>query len=274
MGNDTMRVKVGCELRFASTADTLAVIQVQPASSEAQRILHEALTTDPPASPSTYLDGFQNTCRRWAMPAGDVGFQYDAMVEVPAIPDAVDTTAPEVAPVDLPDDCLVFTQPSRYCLSDLLGYWAWELFGAVEPGWGRVQAICDWVHDNVRYEPGSSNSMTTAFEVYQNRVGVCRDFAHLALTFCRGLHIPARYVVGYIPDTSWPIEEPMDFAAWFEAYLGDRWWTFDARNNSPMTGRVVVGRGRDALDIAMVTTYSQVPLTGFRVWAETQPTSL
>ena len=263
----SLKVNVGCELRFAPEVDTLAVIQVQPRSDGRQQVREDTFEADPPGQMRLYDDVFDNVCRRWAMPSGDVGFRYNAVVEVSAEPDELEPGARELLPVDLPDECLLFTQPSRYCLSDVLGDPAWEMFGNLEPGWGRVQAICDWVHTNIRYEIGST-PMTTAVDVYQGRTGVCRDFAHLAVSFCRSLNIPARYVFGYLPDVQGtPVDEPMDFAAWFEAYLGDRWWTFDARNNVRLRGRVVVGRGRDALDVAMVTTYSHVPLTGFRVWA-------
>jgi transglutaminase-like putative cysteine protease len=164
---------------------------------------------------------------------------------------------------------MVFLLPSRFCLSDALQAQAWELFGATEPGWGRVVAVCDWVHENVQFQMGSSNPLTSALDVWQSRYGVCRDFAHLGLTLCRSLNIPARYVFGYLPDIDVPEPyEPMDFCAWFEAYLGDRWWTFDPRNNVPRAGRVVIGRGRDALDVAMVTTYGAPALQTMTVWAD------
>jgi transglutaminase-like putative cysteine protease len=152
---------------------------------------------------------------------------------------------------------------------------AWELFGSIPPGWGRVQAICDWVHDHIRFQYGSSNPLTTALDVYERRVGVCRDLTHLAVSFCRALNIPTRYVFGYLPDIEVPpADEKMDFAAWMEAYVDGRWRTFDPRNNVPRIGRIVIGRGRDALDVAMVTTYGLVDLRRFVVWAdEVQPSS-
>jgi transglutaminase-like putative cysteine protease len=164
---------------------------------------------------------------------------------------------------------LLFTLPSRYCLSDELSDTAWDLFGNTWPGWERVQAVCDWVHQNVRFQYGTSTPRTTAVDVYEKRVGVCRDFAHLALTFCRAMNIPARYTFGYLPDIGVPPpDEPMDFCAWFEAYLGGRWLTFDPRNNTRRVGRVVIGRGRDALDVAMVTTYGSHTLQSMVVWAD------
>ena len=153
--------------------------------------------------------------------------------------------------------------PSRFCLPDELGHEAWQRFGHLEPGWARVQAIVDFVHGHLTWVAGASNPWTTAADAYRAGQGVCRDFAHLAITFCRALNIPARYVFGYIPDIEAPPPtEPMDFAAWFEAYLDGRWHTFDARNNTPRVGRVIVGRGRDAVDVALITSFGPLTLTG------------
>jgi transglutaminase-like putative cysteine protease len=173
---------------------------------------------------------------------------------------------------ELPDDVLHYTLPSRFCLSDMLSDTAWQLFGSIEPGWARVQAICDWVHTNIRFQYGTSNSMTTALDIYEQKVGVCRDLTHLAVTFCRALNIPTRYVFGYLPDIGVPPPDaPMDFCAWMEVYLDGRWWTFDPRNNMPRIGRVLIGRGRDALDVAMVTTYGSPRLQSMTVWADEVP---
>jgi transglutaminase-like putative cysteine protease len=150
-----------------------------------------------------------------------------------------------------------------------LGHEAWQRFGQVTPGWGRVQAIVDYVHGHLEFVPGASNPWTTAADAYRAGQGVCRDFAHLTITFCRALNIPARYVFGYIPDIGVPPpSEPMDFAAWCEVYLDGRWYTFDARNNVPRIGRVVVGRGRDAVDVALITSFGPLTLTDFQVRAE------
>jgi transglutaminase-like putative cysteine protease len=146
---------------------------------------------------------------------------------------------------------------------------AWELFGHTDLGWRRVQAICDWVHENITFQYGASNPLTTAVDVFKSRKGVCRDFAHLAVTFCRAMNIPARYVFGYLPDLYVPLPpEPMDFAAWMEVWLGDRWWTFDPRNNTRRVGRVLIGRGRDALDVAMLTTFGPAEFRSMTVWAD------
>ena len=195
------------------------------------------------------------------MGPGRTRFAYDAMA---VVPDEVDPYAPDAPqmPVEaLPDDALLYTLPSRYCLSDVLSDRAWELFGNTEPGWARVQAICDFVHGHVNFGYGSSTPDTTAVDVYENAAGVCRDFAHLAVAFCRAMNVPARYAFGYLPDIDVPPPyAPMDFCAWFEAYLGGSWWTFDPRNNERRRGRVLIGRGRDALDVAMVTTYGAATL--------------
>jgi transglutaminase-like putative cysteine protease len=183
--------------------------------------------------------------------------------------DVIEPDALETPVASLPDEVLNFVMPSRFCLPDELGHEAWQRFGGVEPGWGRVQSVVDFVHGHLEFVPGTSNPWTSAADAYRAGQGVCRDFAHLAITFCRALNIPARYVFGYIPDVGVaPPDEPMDFAAWFEAYLDGRWHTFDARNNRPRVGRVVVGRGRDAVDVALITSFGPHTLTGFKVRAE------
>jgi transglutaminase-like putative cysteine protease len=184
----------------------------------------------------------------------------------------VHVSAPEVAPDGLPDDVLIFTLPSRYCLPDVLGNEAWSLFGAHAPGQQRVQAICDHVWDRLEFRYGSTSAWSTAADANAARLGVCRDFTHLAISFCRALNIPARYVFGYLPDLDVPVDPaPMDFAAWMEVWLGDRWWTFDPRNNARRKGRVLIGRGRDASDVAMATTFGGPTLQTMTVRAEEVP---
>ena len=195
--------------------------------------------------------------------------RYDALVEVTPLIDETDTAAPEIPAEALPDDALLYTLPSRFCPSDLLADEAWRLFGGTVPGWSRVQAACDWVHEHVQFGYGASTPMTSAVEVYEQHRGVCRDFAHLLVTFCRALGIPARYAFGYLPDIGVPPpEDPMDFCAWTEIFLGGSWFTFDPRNNQPRAGRVLIGRGRDALDVAMVTTFGSPVLEQMTVWAD------
>jgi transglutaminase-like putative cysteine protease len=264
-----MRVRVGCEFSFGTAVATPSVWQVRPRADPAQSLAYESLTTTPNVPWTSYHDLFGNICNRLTMPSGQMALSYEAHVDVPDLLDDADKDARQVPVESLPDETMVFLLPSRFCLSDVLRDQAWDIFGATEPGWARVVAVCDWAHSNVQFQPGASTPLTTAFDVWQNRTGVCRDFAQLGVTFCRALNIPARYVFGYLPDIGVPpSDEPMDFCAWFEAYLEDRWWTFDPRNNVPRTGRVVIGRGRDALDVAMVTTYGAPVLESMTVWAD------
>ena len=214
------------------------------------------------------IDGLGNRYWRLTIPEGTLQVTYDALIEVPKEPDPVLINAPQT-PVDaLPDDALIFTLPSRHCQSDILSDAAWALFGGTMPGWRRVQAICDWVHQHIRYQKGSTAS-TSAVDVYEARAGVCRDFAHMGVVFCRAMNIPARYVFGYLPDVGIvPPDEPMDFHAWFEAYVDGQWRTFDARHNMPRIGRIPIGRGRDAVDVAMATTYGAARLERMEVWSD------
>lgn len=268
-----MHIRVGCEFRYEATWPTPTVIQVQPHKDGAHQILQETWQLTPDTSLHAYHDIYNNLCQRLLMPAGEHVLRYDALVNVTGDRDEVALHAVQLPVEELPDDVLLYTLPSRFCLSDVLSDTAWQLFGATEPGWTRVQTICDWVHTNIRFQYGTSTPLTTAADVYEQRVGVCRDLAHLAVTFCRALNIPARYVFGYLPDIGVPPPEaPMDFCAWMEVYLDGRWWTFDPRNNTPRIGRVLIGRGRDALDVAMVTTYGSPRLQHMIVWADEVPT--
>lgn len=264
-----MQVRVGCEFRYRAPAVTPTIWQVRPRPDGAHWLLSHSWSTTPAVPVSSYLDAYGNLCDRLNLVEGENLLRFDALAEVPEGVDPADKDAPQRLIQDLPDEALVYLLPSRFCLSDLLHDQAWELFGDVEPGWGRAQAIADWVHGNVTFQAGASTPTTTAVDVWEKRVGVCRDFAQLGLTFCRSMNIPARYVFGYLPDIGVPpADEPMDFCGWLEAYLGDRWWTFDPRNNVPRSGRVVIGRGRDALDVAMVTTYGAAVLETMAVWAD------
>jgi transglutaminase-like putative cysteine protease len=257
---------VGCEFQLHAAAPTSAVVQVAPRDDE---IEVDAAAWDTACTHRPYVDAYGNTCQRFLLPAGPSRIEYRAEVTTTDAPDDLAPGAGELAPADLPDELLRWVMPTRFCQSDELGSVAWERFGHLTPGWSRVQAVCDVVHDHLEFARGSSNPWTTAADVYRSRQGVCRDFAHLAVTFCRALNIPTRYVFGYLPDIGLePPFEPMDFAAWFEVYLDGRWYTFDARNNERRVGRVVVGRGRDAVDVAMITTFGRVDLVGFEVHAE------
>jgi transglutaminase-like putative cysteine protease len=262
-------VRVGCSFVHVATTPTHAVLQIEPRRDLGSTVIEDGWDNDPPVTGTTYLDLYGNLCRRLTIPDGRSSLTYDALMEVDDSPDPVGAGAREVAAEQLPADALVFTLPSRYCPSDELADAAWALFGSVDPGWSRVQTICDWVHDAIEFDYESSSQLTTAIGVYETRTGVCRDFAHLAVTFCRAFSIPARYAFGYLPDIGVPPpDEPMDFCAWMEVLLGDRWWTFDPRNNIPRVGRVLIGRGRDALDVAMTTTFGGVELETMAVHAE------
>ena len=264
-----MHVRVGCEFRYRAPAPTPAIWQVRPRPDGPHWQLSHTWSTDPAVPVSSYIDSYGNLCDRLTLVEGPNLLRFDATVDVADGVDAVAPGTPQVPIEALPDEALVYLLPSRFCMSDLLHDEAWELFGSVEPGWTRAQAIADWVHESVTYNAGASTAMTSALDIWLSRTGVCRDFAQLGVTLCRAMNIPARYAFGYIPDIGVPVaDEPMDFCAWYEVYLGDRWWTFDPRNNVPRTGRVLIGRGRDALDVAMVTTYGGAVLETLQVWAD------
>jgi transglutaminase-like putative cysteine protease len=226
----------------------------------------ERVYTTPIIPTTTYRDLFGNQCRRLLAPAGDLTIWGDATIEDDGKIDEASFGAAEVAVADLPDDCLLYLMGSRYCETDRLSQAAWDMFGSIPPGWGRVQAVCDFVHQHIKFDYLKARSTRTAFEAFQERVGVCRDFAHLALTICRCLNIPARYINGHLGDIGVPVVDPMDFSAWIEVFLADRWWTFDPRNNMPRIGRIVVARGRDAADIPLINSFGPHVLKSFRVW--------
>ena len=241
------------------------VLQVAPSGADLQI---EAERWDTGADHHGYIDLYGNRCERLTIPVGASRIVYEADVSLPSPVDRTAPGTPETPIMALPDEHIAFVMPSRFCLPDELGHEAWQRFGSLPPGWERVQAIVDFVHGHLEWVAGASNPWTTALDAYRAGQGVCRDFAHVAITFCRALNIPARYVCGYIPEIDVPQPaEPMDFAAWFEAYLDGAWHTFDARNNRRRVGRVVVGRGRDAVDVAVITSFGPVTLTEFEVRA-------
>lgn len=226
----------------------------------------EATFTNPIVPVSTYHDLFGNRCQRLVAPAGDLTVWGDATIEDDGIPDPVIPEAREVPVQDLPDECLGFLLGSRYCETDRLSQTAWDMFGKTPPGWGRVQAICDFVHGHIHFDYLQARATRTAYEAFHERVGVCRDFAHLAVTLCRCLNIPARYVNGHLGDIGVPVADPMDFSAWIEVFLDGAWHTFDPRNNVPRIGRIVVARGRDAADVPLINSFGPHVLKSFRVW--------
>jgi transglutaminase-like putative cysteine protease len=267
LGQEPLPLAVGCTFGLDSVQPATAIMQVSPSPRPGVSIRGEQWDTD--AEHHGYVDQYGNRCERFELAAGGSQITYEAQLMLTGAADVIEPDARETPVASLPDEVMSFVMPSRFCLPDELGHEAWQRFGDLTPGWGRVQAIVDYVHGHMEFVPGASNPWTTAADAYRAGQGVCRDFAHLAITFCRALNIPARYVFGYIPDIGVPPPpEPMDFAAWFEAYLDGRWCTFDARNNTPRIGRVVVGRGRDAIDVALITSFGPLTLTDFEVRAE------
>jgi transglutaminase-like putative cysteine protease len=265
-----MKLRVGCELQYAFPQPTPAILALNVHYSRASDLKSpDHIIISPSVPISSYRDGFGNWCGRIVAPAGRVTISTDAVVSDSGLPDPAEPRAAQVPVENLPEEALVFLLPSRFCDSDRLLDLAWTLFGHATPGWGRVQAICDFVHQRIAFGYEHARSTRTASEAYQECFGVCRDYAHLAVAFCRALNIPARYCTGYLGDVGVPPPHPPgDFAAWFEAFLGDRWRIFDPRNNVPRIGRVLVARGRDAADVAMVTTFGPNTLEGFRVWTD------
>ena len=265
-----MQIRAGYELIYRCPQPTPMVVTLRIHPTRASDIVKpDDLLVSPHTPVASYRDSFGNWCTRIVAPAGTLRLTSDAVVT-----DAgnVDQLAPWVGqrPVEsLPEETLIFLLGSRYCETDLLSEAAWQLFGATPTGWPRVQAICDFVHNHIAFGYGLSSPTKTAFQAYCDRQGVCRDFAHLAVTFCRCMNIPARYCTGYLGDIGVPPPyAPMDFAAWFEAFLDDGWYTFDPRNNTPRIGRILIARGRDAADVALTTSFGPSSLESFKVWTD------
>jgi len=262
-----MLIRLGYDMTFDSPAEVpvVAMLSVHPSRVQDLREPDE-LQTAPNVQIKTYIDSFGNKCSRFLAPMGELRLSNSTLIEDSGELDAENPEAREV-PVDkLPSEVLQYLLGSRYAEVDLLSNTAVELFGAVAPGWQRVRAICDWVHSKVTFGYQFARSTKTALDVYTERMGVCRDFQHLAITFCRCLNIPARYTTGYLGDIGVPVAPtPMDFSAWFEAYLEDRWWSFDARHNQRRIGRIMMAAGRDAGDVALTTSFGSSRLTKFVV---------
>jgi transglutaminase-like putative cysteine protease len=227
------------------------------------------LVFDPPVGMAAYRDSFGNWCTRVIAPQGRMSVSADAIVNDSGAADVVAPQARQIPVPELPEETLLFLLGSRYCETDRLSEAAWNLFGHAPAGWSRVQAICDYVHRNIAFGYQHARMTRTAFEAFYDKTGVCRDYAHLAVAFCRCMNIPARYCTGYLSDVGVPPPHaPMDFAAWFEAFLEGQWYTFDARNNTPRKGRVLIARGRDASDVAISSTFGPNTLTSFKVWTD------
>lgn len=265
-----MLIRLGYDILFDLSAPTpiVALLNVFP-----ERIADlrepDVLHVDPEIPIEKYTDSFGNLCSRLIAPSGTIRLHNRTLIEDSGEPDPAAPDAKEIPVGELPHDTLRYLLPSRYCEVDLLSNTAVELFGTTPPGWARVQAICDWVQQKVTFGYQFARPTRTALDVYTERVGVCRDFQHLAVTFCRALNIPARYVTGYLGDIGVPPAPfPMDFSAWFQVWLNGRWWSFDARHNVPRIGRVLVAVGRDAADVAITTSFGTAPLRSFTVITE------
>jgi transglutaminase-like putative cysteine protease len=264
-----MLIRLGYDIQFEIPAAVAMVTLLSVHPSRVHDLLEpDEMQIEPGHEVTTYIDGFGNRCARFVAPPGPLRLSGSTLIADSGKPDEVNLSAREPAVADLPHEMLCYLLSSRYCEVDRFASIAIELFGAIQPGWGRVQAICDWVHTKVAFNYQQARPTKTALDVFTERVGVCRDFQHLAITFCRALNIPARYATGYLGDIGVPSRLPMDFSAWFEAYLEGRWWTFDARNNQPRIGRVLMATGRDASDVAITTSFGQANLSHFFVVTE------
>jgi transglutaminase-like putative cysteine protease len=265
-----MQIRVGFEIIYHCLQETPMILMVHVHYSRAQDIVvPDHLTTDPLVPVTAHRDVFGNWCSRIVAPAGQIRLSANAVVRDTGGPDVVAPGAEQHQVKDLPEETLVFLLGSRYCETDLLSQAAWNLFSHTPPGWSRVQAICDYVHNHIVFNYQNARPTRTAWEAFNERTGVCRDFAHLAIAFCRCMNIPARYCTGYLGDIGIPPPYGvMDFAAWIEVYLGGAWHTFDPRNNVPRIARVLIARGRDAVDVAIATTFGPNMLNGFTVWTD------
>jgi transglutaminase-like putative cysteine protease len=263
-----MHIRVGYELIYDCPQPTPMLLSLHIHFTRASDlVVPDHLITRPSVPITAYRDSFGNWCSRIVAPKGELRLSTDAVVNDRGERDPVVPSAHQHLVPELPEETLLFLLGSRYCETDLLSEAAWALFHTAPVGWGRVQAICDFVHQHITFGYAHARATRTAWEAFNERVGVCRDFTHLAVAFCRCMNIPARYCTGYLSDIGQPPPySPMDFAAWFEVYLGGQWHTFDARNNSPRIGRVLIARGRDAADVALTNTFGPNTLKSFQVW--------
>jgi transglutaminase-like putative cysteine protease len=265
-----VKIRFGYEITYDIAQPTSMVLMLSATPEPEQRLLvRDQMRTDPPVPVCNYTDVFGNFCSRLEAPVGTLRVTADGLFVDPGLPEPAAPKAREMPAGSLPNNVLVFMLPSRYCESDILGSEAVRLFGHLTPGWSRVQAICDFVHQHVTFGYQFARATKTALETYRERCGVCRDFAHLAIAFCRALNIPARYTTGYLGDIGVPAgDTPMDFAGSMEVYLGNAWHSFDPRNNARRIGRLPVARGRDAADVAISTAFGPAVLRQFYVWTD------
>lgn len=265
-----MKIAVGYELVYQFPQPTPMLLMLNIHESRAGDILvPDVMTTFPAVPVRNYRDKFGNRCTRLTAPAGQMVIACKALVHDAGLHDPVPYQARQHTIEELPDEVLMFLLGSRYCETDELSEAAWALFGHTPLGWARVQAVCDFVHKHIAFDYMKARATRTALQAFQEGVGVCRDYAHLAIALCRCLNIPARYCTGYLSDIGQPpTTAPGDFAGWFEAYLGGAWHMFDPRNNVPRQGRVLIGRGRDATDVAISNSFGPNILERFTVWTD------
>ena len=269
-----MQIRLGFEMAYECPQPTPMLLALNIHYSRASDLVKpDHLITTPSVPITQYRDGFGNWCSRVVAPPGRFVLSSDTVINDSGLPDEIFPSVPQTPVDQLPSSTLVYLLGSRYCETDQLSAIAWNLFGSVEPGWGRVQAICDFVHRHIEFGYHHARRTRTAWEAYNEGKGVCRDYAHLGVALCRCMNIPARYCTGYVSDIGVvPVPTaPMDFAGWFEAFLGDRWYTFDPRNNTPKIGRILMGRGRDACDVALANTFGTNWLDSFKVWCDEVP---
>jgi transglutaminase-like putative cysteine protease len=268
-----MQLRAGFELIYSFPQPTPIILVVNVHESRtSDMVAPDQLITEPVLPITGYRDGFGNQCNRVLAPPGRLRLTTDFVIRDSGQPDKMALTAGQDSVEALPSEILVFLLGSRYCETDCLSQAAWRLFGHVPSGYPRVQAICDYVHRHIAFNYQNARATRTASEAFNERTGVCRDYAHLAVAFCRCLNIPARYCTGYLSDVGTPPPYGIgDFAAWFEAWIGGRWHTFDPRNNVPRVGRILMARGRDACDVAIATTFGPNTLESFKVWTDEVP---
>ncbi len=262
-----MKINIGYEIIYDCPQPTPMILTLNVHHTRvADLIVPDNMLTDPPIPITAYHDGYGNWCSRIVAPKGQLRLFTNAVISDTGQTDSFAPQAKQTPVENLPDDTLVFLLGSRYCETDRLSEIAWQLFDKLPKGWMRVQLICDYVNQHIAFGYQHARRTKTAWEAFQEKTGVCRDYAHLAITFCRCMNIPARYCTGYLGDIGIaPLPGVMDFAGWFEAYLDGRWYTFDARNNAPRIGRVLIARGRDAADVAISSTFGPNTLVKFRV---------
>jgi transglutaminase-like putative cysteine protease len=268
-----MQFRVGYELIYHFPQPTPIILVVNVHDSRApDLVVPDRLTTEPSLPIVRYQDAFGNQCHRVLAPPGRLRLTADSIVNDTGRPDESVYTAGQDSVQDLPEESLVFLLGSRYCETDLLSETAWQLFSGTAPGYARVQAICDFVHRHIAFNYQNARATRSATGAFNDRTGVCRDYAHLAIAFCRCMNIPARYCTGYLSDVGTPLPWAAgDFAAWMEVWIGGRWHLFDPRNNVPRIGRILMARGRDASDVAIATTFGPNTLERFAVWTDEIP---